>query len=406
MNLLRKFYDAALEEPATQIATEQPSIAELMAKHGVQNSSAEPIAQPIEKLEKKEETNEVKEETPVATTTDPVKTELVKPESPAKEEPKEESKPQKVDEAPPKVQQWQEVLKSQQPDTVLKELGFDEKTVSILNELKGFDKIDYFTNFVKSWKEGKADSYLKELTTDYLKMSPEEVMRHQLREEFPKATEAQLNVLYKNEVVKKYNLDSEDDDEIKEGQLLLEAKADKYRDTLVERQKEKLLPPVPEPKAAEPDPHEEAVKNEQNRIRKNIEDNPYTKSILSSKELIIGEGEDEIKFPIDADSVLDLVINGEPTGDYSFNIERNPDKSIKSLTPKVEHQILVQTVNKYGMEFIHEIVKKAKALGGEKAIKPIENAKPPEKTNASPSETAPKSPAEAMAKQGRLNTGG
>lgn len=411
MNFFRKFYDVAITEPATQTIEETPSIAELMAKHGVNNSSADFIAPPIEtSLEKKEETKEVKEEAPVATTNDPAKTELVKSESPAKEETKKEeladTAPKKSDEPQQKVQQWQEVLKSQQPDTVLKELGFDENEVSILNELKGFDKKEYFINFLKALKSGEEVTYLKELTTDYLKMPPEEVLRQQLRDEFPKATEAQLNVLYKNEVVKKYNLDSDDENEVEEGELLLAAKADKYRDTLIDRQKDKLAPKY-QPKAAEPDPHEEAVKREQNRIRQEIEENPYTKSILSTKEIVIGEGEDSIKISIDdPESIVDLVVNGEPLGDYSFKKELNPDGSIKSLNPKVEHQILVQTVNRYGIEFINELFKKAKALGGAKAIKPIENAKPLEEGKASPSEISPKTPAEAMAKTGRYDSGG
>jgi len=43
-------------------------------------------------------------------------------------------------------------------------------------------------------------------------MLPEEVMRHQLQEEYPKANAATLNALYKKKIVEAYNLDSEDNE--------------------------------------------------------------------------------------------------------------------------------------------------------------------------------------------------
>mgnify|MGYP000877031768 CR=1 FL=1 len=87
-------------------------------------SETQPEA-PKEEIEEVEEVDEANEE-------DSMETEKV------------EEKP--IAETTKAAETWQEVLKSQQPDQVLKELGFDDKTVKIFQKLKGFDKIDFFSN--------------------------------------------------------------------------------------------------------------------------------------------------------------------------------------------------------------------------------------------------------------------
>lgn len=77
-----------------------------------------------------------------------------------------------------------------------------------------------------------------------------------------------------------------------------------------------------------------------------------------------------------------------------------------SLKPKVEHQLLVATVAKYGMGFIEKIKEHYTSLGANKVIAPIENAKIPENQSGSQAASAPKTAAEAMAMKGRINAGG
>ncbi len=70
MIFIRKFYDPAVAEPATQVA-EQPvqSIAQMMATQGTFNSSGNMAATPLSISEKKEEPTSVSEEVPAATAT-------------------------------------------------------------------------------------------------------------------------------------------------------------------------------------------------------------------------------------------------------------------------------------------------------------------------------------------------
>jgi len=80
-------------------------------------------------------------------------------------------------------------------------LGYDENSVSFVKELKELDP--KMVKFLDTWKNnGDAlQDYLKEAATDYATMPSEDVMRHQLREEYPKASEKQLEILFRKEVI-------------------------------------------------------------------------------------------------------------------------------------------------------------------------------------------------------------
>jgi len=409
---IKKFYDMEASDvmssgetdtPAVESApSETMSIAALMAREGVKSDSEGTELNPVRvNRDGSWESDSGKAESPVVPTKDEAKSETVSESSKPAEPEAEVPEPQKEEVSNAK-DNWQSTIKSQQPEDVLKALGFDDKTVSFIKELKDVDP--KMVNFLNTWKEkGNVTDYLNELAKDYSQMPAEDVMRHQLREEYPKASEAQLDVLYKKEIVEKYNLNSYDEDEAAEGKLLLDAKADKYRDNLVQSQKERLLP---EPKENESNKFEEQRRMEVAQgIVKEFNDNPYTKEVIAKNSITIGEGADKFSFPIDSKAVTDLVINGDANGELMFDKKTNANGE-EVYIPKAQHQLLVATVNKYGEKFITELAKHYKSLGGKAAIEPIDNAKPIETRNTSNASPEPTSIVGAMAKYGKLNSGG
>lgn len=411
---IRKFYntDNQIELAGgseTEVA-EKPAFnaAELMAKQGVKNTGMEPIAQPIDikTPEKKEETKATEKPTPEVPSTEAAKVEKVETESPAKEEPaKTEAQPiaEKVE---AKVQTWQEVLKSQPNTEVLKELGFDEKTQGIVSFLKENPKMG---ELIEAYKEGKHVDYLRELSTDYNKMSAKEVMRHQLKQEYPTANDKALEVLFRKEITEKYNLDSDDEAEREEGELMLGVKADKFRADFIANQEKYLMPTAKEVAKVEAQSDNTAAAAQQAKmeeISKQIDEHPYTKTVLANKSWSYGEGEDKFTFPIDPAEIIDIMKNGDKTGDLTFEIERNPDGSIKTAVPRTEKEILVATVKKHGVEFIKALANHYTSLGGKKTIEPIDNAKPPKEGSKTAADQKPKTIAEAMARHGSVNSGG
>jgi hypothetical protein len=286
----------------------------------------------------------------------------------------------------------------------LKALGFDDQTISFINGLKEIDP--KMVGFLNTWKEGgDVKEYFNEASKDYSTMPAEDVMRHQLRLDYPRATEAQLEVLYKKEVVEKYSLNSYDEDEVAEGKLLLDAKADKFRDELVKIQQDKILPSS-SAYSEQQRQEEQRIAEFSQRIVNDFNDNPFTKEVLSKNSITIGEGSDKFSFPINAKEVADLAIHGDKNGDLMF--ERKVDANgQESFVPRAQHQLLVATVSKYGEKFITELAKHYKSLGGKAAIDPIDNARPSGSKNTPNSdEKEPTSIAGAMAKYGKLQSGG
>ena len=131
---------------------------------------------------------------------------------------------------------------------------------------------------------------------------------------------------------------------------------------------------------------------------------PYTKEVLSKNAITIGEGADKFSFPIDSKAVTDLVLNGDTTGELMFEKVNKDGQEV--FLPKTQHQLLVATVNKYGEKFITELAKHYKSLGSKAAIEPIDNARPTGQKQTSTAGEEPKTVAGAMAKYGRLNSGG
>lgn len=398
MNTIRRFFDSAIGEPAAQ------SVAQLMATQGVKSEPGEYKSTPIDITETKVEPIVVPDPAPAVTANEGVpKTESAPPEVPKPiEEPVVTAEPQKAERSEP-APSWQEVLKSQQPDTVFKEMGFDDSMVALVKELKQFDP--KVVGLVQAYKNGTHVDYLRELSTDYTKLSAEEVMRHQLRQEYPKASDKALEVLFKKEVVEKYNLDSVDEAEAEEGRLLLDAKADRYRDEFTQRQEKYLLPKAPEPVAAEPDKKEEADIKQFEVYKSQFINNQYTKDIFSNKQISIGEGDEKFNFPVKPEALSDILYNGQRWMERTSLITENPDGT-KNFAPDVKRQMLIAAVAEYGEDFLNEYAKHFKSLGGKTVVETIDNARPVENNSSSPAQKAPDTVAEAMARQGRVNYGG
>lgn len=392
-NQISKFFDVAVPEPSGGVVPTN-NIASLMASQGTVNNGQVGIAEPVNITTetKDEKPTTSTEAVPAATATSASNDAPVKSETPSQPEvPTEAPKPPIAAEQP-KVPSLQEVLKNQQPDTVLKELGFDDNLVKFLSGVKELDP--KVLNFLNTWKEGKdVTSYLREWTTDYEKMSAEDVMRHQLQKDYPGANPAQLEALFKREVVKAYSLDSDDPDELAEGRLLLEARADKSRSALIESQKNYLFPAPPEPKAPEPDTSAQQAQQEFEVYKSKIEGNPYTKEIFANNKISVGEGEDRYNHPVNPQKLTEVLYSQEAWQKSMFHEDGSPD---------VETQLLVATILTDKKGFISEFAKHYKSLGGKSAIEPIENASKPDGSAPSPTEIIPKTPAEAMARHGVL----
>lgn len=398
-NQVSKFFNVDTPDTATGGGD---SIAALMAKQGSVNNGEVGLTQPINITPEKKDEPTTSTEAPPAATANELPTDApAKSEPPSQPAEPEKVLPPPIAAEPPKAPTLQEVLKNQQPDTVLKELGYDDSLVKFLSGLKEVDP--KVVNFLNMWKEGKdLTGYLREWTTDYNKMSAEDVMRHQLQKDYPKASPQQIDALFKRDVIKAYDLESEDPDLVAEGRLLLEAKAERGRELLIQSQQDFLFPKAPEPKAPEVDKTAQEATQKFDQYHSQFTNNQYTKDIFTNKIISIGDGEEKFNYPVDPQALSDILFKAENWMEAVSETTANPDGT-KEYKPNPKHQMLVAAVAKYGENFLIEYAKHYKSLGGKSVNDLLENAsKPDGASQSSPAEAAPKTPAEAMARGGRL----
>ena len=380
---IRKFYEADQAEGGSQ---EPVSIAAMMAKEGTMSHS-----------EKLQMPSVGRGEEPKAAEPTPVETTNVENVAQGESEPPISAKVE--EQASTQVQtQWQEVLKQQQPEAILKELGFDDSAVGFLKELKEVDpKMVQFFNMWKSDGDSLKD-YLQEITTDYSQMPSEDVMRRQLREEYPKATEKQLDVLFRKEIVERYNLDSMDEDLAEEGRLLLDAKAESYREKLIKQQEEFQLPNY----ASSASESEANAQKEFDNYKQNLISNQLTQELLQNKRLTIGEGDEKFSYNLtNPNNIVNNLFDSNAWANKLFDIQKDSQGN-EVFVPNVEKQLLVSAILEDHKGFMKEMAKYYKSLGGKATIDSLENASPSGSSAPSKPASEPKTPAEWMARSGRL----
>jgi len=336
-----------------------------------------------------------------------ITTEVTKPkeETPAPTEPAKVESPAPVkEEAPPvsptpsftapaaeqpPVLNWRDELKKAEQAEILKELGYDEKMIGFFN----------------TWRSGgDISEYVKAVSIDYAKMTPELLLKQQLFEEYPEFSPEDLEELYRARVIDHYKLNPDEfsEAEVKRGRLLLAADAKKVREQMVARQKEYILTAKP-PEQVDYRKEMEAAAKQTEADNKQALDNykaslynhPATKELLSNKKLALGEGEEVVNYEIaDPNKLLSVLQNPVEWAHHVFN---------EDGTPMVDKQLALGAVVTDHKAFIREIFKAGKAVGQKMVMEEIENAKKP--AAQSPTPEVPLTPAQALAKNGVLTYG-
>lgn len=380
--------------------SDAPSIASLMATSGVKlNEGFSPAATPAPVEDKQEApqgpenngTQAAPAAAPVEPTNLPQNAEKANPETPTPQPNETPATPQK--EEPAKVPTWQEVLKSQQPDAIMKEVfGFDDESVKLVNAFKENPQIKAF---LQHWvNKGDVVEYLQELTTDYSKMPAEDVLRQQLKQEYPRASDKQLQALFKSEVLSRYKLDPDlySPEEIEESIELMNARADKYREQMVANQQKYLMPKAPEPKTDNVEDQQSQIAQAIEKFKSQVLEDTSVKNILTNKFITVGEGEEKVNIPLaNPEQSIALLYDNAAWAKAMQTTDGKPDLAKQSL---------VAAFVSDPAAFLKEYGKFYLALGGKKAIEPLENASGTKPAEPSKSETSSSNPASAMAKSG------
>lgn len=376
---IRKFYE---DQPA--IAVGPPDIAAIIAKQGVKiDEFDDPASVPDIKIKQEPQIVPAQPAASTETVTAPVappETAKAPATTPAPSEP---PKPVQQQPAPAQPSDWKQDIKKADTKEVLKELGFDEKMVG----------------FFSKWKSsGDVKEYLEAMSVDYTKMSAEDVMRRYLQNEYPGLEPADFEELFQMKIVDQYKLnpDQYSETEVKRGKILLNADAKKIREQFTAKQQELILSQPPQAE----DPEQkwvEAQKQEIEKYKNVLGQDPATKNLLTAKKLVIGEGEEAFNLEIsEPEKIISALNDPSEWASLIFN---------EDGSPKVSKQLLLSAIaNDTDGNLFKAMTAHYKSLGAKNAIDPIENASQPVGTPTNqppPKET----PASAMAKQGVMTSG-
>ena len=233
-------------------------------------------------------------------------------------------------------------------DAVLKESGFDEYDINLLKYKK---------------ETGSLKGYLEAYSVDYNKMTPEQVFRKKIQDDFPGISETALEYKLKLRL-KDYPLDpdSYSEDEIKAGRELLELDANSVRQEYINKQQSFL-----EPVLAKAQEAQMAQLQEQQQLAQQVEafkqsvlQNDFTRNLFSSKRLALEGTKDKFNYEMpNAAQAVDMVLDSSKWQ----QAVSNPDGSLKV-------DVLVEAANWVlnKKDIVQRLIDFGKTLGEKKVI--------------------------------------
>lgn len=228
-------------------------------------------------------------------------------------------------------------------------------------------KDDFIKEVVEFYeKTGDLTPYLQAKLVDFNAMTDEEIMRRELREQYPDVSDKAFDKLYRQQVVDKFKLDAEsfEEDDVELGKELLKTEAAKLRAKYLDWQKGFK---APEPKSND---EEESRKAQEAQAQLEafvgkIKEDAITKSILDSKRIAIKAGDSEFNYELaDPNELLDMTIDNTKF----FGQFTKPDGQID-----LEKWYLTSAFAKDPAEFIKNLGNHFKGLGREEITKELKN---------------------------------
>lgn len=214
--------------------------------------------------------------------------------------------------------------------------------------------VDYYE------KTGDLTPYLQAKLVDYDGAADEEIMRHDLRDQYPSLSEKAFEKLYKQQVTEKFKLDPDqwDDDDIDLGKELLKSEATKLRSKYQEWQKGF--------KAPEPAPDNTAEENQRmlQDFEKTVRTNDVTRGILDSKRIAIKTADGDFNYEVPStNELLDMTINNDKffsqfsAGDGKLDYAKWYKTAAYSQNPELFEKALVNYGKTLGREEMSKDIK-------------------------------------------------
>lgn len=291
--------------------------AEAPVRNYAYNESQDTIVEPevIEPVEKVEVTPEGKVEPKAEPKVEPeVKAD---PKVEAKVEPAIEPKVEtKVEpEKPAEVTEadWKKALKSADKYEAFKELGLSDFTIGMIKYQE---------------QTGDFTPYLEVKSVDYSKMDAKDLIKLDMKKQYPGMNDRALNFKYNKDLEEKYYLNRddypEDSDEAIYGQEQLRIDGEQKRKQFVEEQ-QKFKAPEPQPDLDATN-READLQRQRASLGESVMNNAFTKNLQANKFITFGEGEESFNYPVEdvqslVDTALSAIVNSGHTDISKLDME-------------------------------------------------------------------------------------
>lgn len=218
--------------------------------------------------------------------------------------------------------------------------------------------VDYYE------KTGDLSPYLQAKLVDFKGMSDEDVMRRNLREQYPEVSDKAFDRLFKQQIIDKYKLDAEEwgEEDSELGRELLKVEAEKARQNYIKWQDGFKAPePVgnPAPKA-----QDEEVQLALQQFEQTVKSNPLTNQILNDKRIAIKVGDAEFNYEIqDADSMVGMTLDNSKffqqfaQGDGQLDYSKWYKTAAYSQNPELFEKALINYGKTLGREEVTKAMK-------------------------------------------------
>lgn len=169
-------------------------------------------------------------------------------------------------------------------------------------------KDDFIKGAVEFYeKTGDLTPYLQAKTVDFTKLSDEDILRRNLREQYSELSDGAFERLYKQQVVDKYKLDpdewSEEDAQLE--RELMKVEASKLRSKYQEWQ-QGFKAPEPEPTDAD-----KLVAEQMQRFEQDVKENTLTKSLLENKKISMKTQDGEFNYEVEPSQLLEMTLDND-----------------------------------------------------------------------------------------------
>lgn len=169
-------------------------------------------------------------------------------------------------------------------------------------------KDDFIKGAVEFYeKTGDLTPYLQAKTVDFTKLSDEDILRRNLREQYSELSDGAFERLYKQQVVDKYKLDpdewSEEDAQLE--RELMKVEASKLRSKYQDWQ-QGFKAPEPEPTDAD-----KLVAEQMQRFEQDVKENALTKSLMENKKISMKTQDGEFNYEVEPSQLLEMTLDND-----------------------------------------------------------------------------------------------